>query len=128
MRHICAHVPLNPASSMVRAAVTSWYKTQYCGLSSGCQCLEGDLPEPRRRVRVERVGGDALTGAGLAWSCLVAVFEVAAADSLAQRRGREQHRGCGALLWGLPVEAPVVVFDVSAGAFQVFVGDVALQV
>src|SRR5271155_5105346 len=55
------------------------------GLLSGCQGLEGDLPEPPRRVGVERVGGDAMTGAGLAWSCLVAVFEVAAADSLEQR-------------------------------------------
>src|SRR6476620_11490160 len=52
---------------------------------SGCQRLEGDLPEPRRRVGVERVGGDAATGAWLAWSCLVAVFKVAAADPVEQR-------------------------------------------
>src|SRR6186713_1252164 len=74
---------------------------------SGCQRLEGDLPEPRRRVGVERVRGDAATGAWLAWSCLVAVFEVAAADPLEQRCGREQHRCRGSLLWGLPVETAI---------------------
>ena len=88
--------------------------------------LQRDLPQAPGGVGIERVGAHARAHLGVVRNvCLVAVLEVAPADAVQQRRGREQHRGGGALLGGLPAHRrarPVRIARVISSS------DVALQV
>ena len=86
-------------------------------------------PEARGRSGVERVGANAGPWpVAVVDGRLVAVLEVAAADALELRRGRDEHRGRGALLRGLPEERAGALCLGPALLRRRVVLDVALQV
>ena len=73
--------------------------------------LQRDIPEFLGSLWVERVSGypllALLADLGIHDLCLVAIFEVSAADAGQQRRGGHKHRRCGAFLDRLPVVVAV---------------------
>jgi len=56
----------------------------------------------RGRIGIEGVRSDAGLSSGHVWFGLLTVLEIAAADTVEQRRGRQQDRGSRSLLRRLP--------------------------